>query len=271
MAQFILPVTLQYDPGNHHAYWFTQFSFTGGNTGYIGFRARIEGRGMFLVTLGGGTSAKPGPVSPKPKPSPTTAAPVSPKPKPKPKPKPTPTTAAPVSPKPKPKPKPKPSATTTAPQPPAGSGGHSATTSSGDESVQQVLALMNKARAAEGLPAYTLLDGLTRAGAAHNQVMADGCGLSHQCPNEPPFNERDVAQGVKTEAGGENIGKGGPVSDTPQAIAKMAVKLTQSMLDEKPPNDGHRKNILSSTYTHVGIAVFRDSSGTVWMTQDFSK
>jgi hypothetical protein len=51
---------------------------------------------------------------------------------------------------------------------------------------------------------------------------------------------------------------------------ERAVGLTQSMLDEKPPDDGHRLNILSSAFTHAGIAVFRDSSGTVWMTQDFS-
>ena len=50
----------------------------------------------------------------------------------------------------------------------------------------------------------------------------------------------------------------------------MAVGLTQSMLDEKPPDDGHRLNILSSAFTHAGISVYRDSSGTVWMTQDFS-
>ena len=71
-------------------------------------------------------------------------------------------------------------------------------------------------------------------------------------------------------AAGENIGEGGPVAATPAAIAQMAVGLTQSMLDEKPPDDGHRLNILSSAFTHIGISVYRDSSGTVWMTQDFS-
>jgi uncharacterized protein YkwD len=50
----------------------------------------------------------------------------------------------------------------------------------------------------------------------------------------------------------------------------MAVGLTQAMLNEKPPDDGHRRNILSSSFTHIGIAVFRGSSGTVWLTQDFS-
>ena len=46
------------------------------------------------------------------------------------------------------------------------------------------------------------------------------------------------------------------------------------MLNEKPPDDGHRLNILSASYTHIGIAVYRASSGknagTVWLTQDFS-
>lgn len=50
----------------------------------------------------------------------------------------------------------------------------------------------------------------------------------------------------------------------------MAVSLTQDMLNEKPPDDGHRLNILSSTFKFIGIAVTIDGSGTVWMTQDFA-
>jgi len=60
------------------------------------------------------------------------------------------------------------------------------------------------------------------------------------------------------------------VPGTPAAIAQMAVNLTQDMLNAKPPDDGHRRNILSSSLHHVGITVAWDSSGTVWMTQDFS-
>jgi uncharacterized protein YkwD len=100
--------------------------------------------------------------------------------------------------------------------------------------------------------------------------MVAGCGLSHQCPGEPALGARETAAGVHWTAAGENIGEGGPVAGSTAAIAQMAVGLTQSMLDEKPPDDGHRLNILSSAFTHVGISVFRDSSGTVWMTQDFS-
>ncbi len=100
--------------------------------------------------------------------------------------------------------------------------------------------------------------------------MAGGCGLSHQCPGEASLGDRETAAGVHWTAAGENIGEGGPVADTTAEIAQMAVTLTQDMLNEKPPDDGHRLNLLSSTFTHIGIAIYRGSDGTVWMTQDFS-
>ena len=134
----------------------------------------------------------------------------------------------------------------------------------------QVLALINQARATAGLPALTETSGLDASASAHNLRMAGGCGLSHQCPGESALGARETAAGVGWTAAGENIGEGGPVADTTVAIAQMAVGLTQSMLNEQPPNDGHRMNILSSTFTHIGIAVDRDASGTVWLTQDFS-
>jgi uncharacterized protein YkwD len=134
----------------------------------------------------------------------------------------------------------------------------------------QVLALINQARASAGLPALTITSGLETTSSAHNLLMADGCGLSHQCPGEPAIGQRETNAGIDWTAAGENIGEGGPVADTTAAITSMAVGLTQSMLNEQPPNDGHRMNILSTSYTHIGIAVYRDSSGTVWLTQDFS-
>jgi len=42
------------------------------------------------------------------------------------------------------------------------------------------------------------------------------------------------------------------------------------MLNEKRPDDGHRLNILGSSFARIGIAVYRGRSGTVWLTQDFS-
>lgn len=130
--------------------------------------------------------------------------------------------------------------------------------------------MINNARAAQGLAPLTISAGLTKSASAHTSVMASGCGLSHQCPGEPGLGDRETAAGVSWTSAGENIGEGGPVSNTNSAIASMAVGLTNSMLAEQPPDDGHRKNILSSSFRHIGISVYRDSGGTVWMTQDFS-
>jgi len=162
---------------------------------------------------------------------------------------------------------------------PRGTASHSpdhATATSGpamagaDPAVEQVLQLINKARAQAGLPGLTITAGLTTSSGRHNALMADGCGLSHQCPGEPSLGARETAAGVSWTSAGENIGEGGPVADSQSAIAQMADELTTDMLNERPPDDGHRMNILSSQFRHIGIAVTRDKHGTVWMTQDFS-
>lgn len=202
----------------------------------------------------GGHGARPsapasGPATTRPTPAPT---------------RPSPTASPTASPGPAPTHRPTPTATPGTPTAPA------TPSSATDLAVQQVLGLINKARAQQGLPPYTLLDGLMNSAAQHNKVMESGCGLSHQCPGEPAFGDRESANGVHWSSAGENIGTGGPVADTPEAIASMAVRLTQGMLDEQPPNDGHRRNILSSDFTRIGIAVHRDSSGSVWLTQDFA-
>jgi len=164
-----------------------------------------------------------------------------------------------------------PTAATPQSAPPPGQQPVSASPPAGiDAAAAAVLAVINQARAQAGLSAYTILAGLETSSAAHNQLMAEGCGLSHQCPGEPSLGDRETAAGVRWTAAGENIGEGGPVPDTTPAITQMAVALTNDMLAEQPPNDGHRLNILSSSFSHVGITVYRDSKGTVWMTQDFS-
>ena len=53
---------------------------------------------------------------------------------------------------------------------------------------------------------------------------------------------------------GENIGEAGPEADTTAAIAAAAVGLTRDMLNEKPPDDRHRLNTLSSSFAYIGTA-----------------
>ena len=168
----------------------------------------------------------------------------------------------------RPTPTPSASATPATPSPTASATGSPG--ASPGTAAAQVLALINQARSAAGLPTLTITAGLDSSASAHNLTMVGGCGLSHQCPGEPDLGARETAVGVDWSACGENIGEGGSVADTNAAIAQMAVGLTQDMLNEKPPDDGHRRNILSSSFTHIGIAIYLDSSGTVWLTQDFS-
>ena len=41
------------------------------------------------------------------------------------------------------------------------------------------------------------------------------------------------------------------------------------MYNETPPDDGHRLNILSSSFHNVGVDVYTDSTGKMWITCDF--
>jgi uncharacterized protein YkwD len=132
----------------------------------------------------------------------------------------------------------------------------------------QVLAHINAARADEGLGALTLDTDLSQASAKHNALMIDGCGLSHQCSSEAGLGDRFTAAGVKWSSAGENIGFGSSGSSTAD-IVKAANGLTDSMLAEKPPNDGHRRNLLNTGFKRIGLSIVRDSKGVTWMTQDF--
>jgi uncharacterized protein YkwD len=140
----------------------------------------------------------------------------------------------------------------------------------GDALAQKILDQLNTARAGAGVAPLTMSDGLVRAAAKHTKLMAGGCGMQHQCPGEADLGQRISAENVSWNSVGENIGYGGPVDRTDAAVVGMGKRLTESMLAETPPNDGHRRNILNAGFRHVGIVLYQDTKGTVWMTQDFS-
>jgi uncharacterized protein YkwD len=135
---------------------------------------------------------------------------------------------------------------------------------------QAVLDQTNAWRVAAGLPPYKMSTGLVASAHKHNLAMAAGCGLSHRCAGEADLGDRIRAEGVKWSAAGENCGVGN-AANTSAAITKAAKGLNQAMFDEKPPADGHRRNLLSSSFTQIGIDVVRDSKGKVWLTEDFAR
>ncbi len=53
------------------------------------------------------------------------------------------------------------------------------------------------------------------------------------------------------------------------ASKESALQLQRAMFTETPPNDGHRRNMLNTSYQDVGVDVFI-KDGTLWMTQHFA-
>jgi len=138
----------------------------------------------------------------------------------------------------------------------------------GDAILDAVLEHINAARTDAGLAPLTLDANLAKASAKHTQLMINGCGLEHQCSGESGLGDRFTAQGVSWSSAGENIGFGSSGAGDADII-KAANGLTDSMLAEKPPNDGHRKNLLNTGFKRIGLSIVRDAKGITWMTQDF--
>jgi uncharacterized protein YkwD len=91
--------------------------------------------------------------------------------------------------------------------------------------------------------------------------------LEHQLPNEPDLGIRISHTGLNWLSVGENIGYS---TDYLHPI-DVATGLDQAMLNEQPPDDGHRQNILSKDFTNIGIDVFIDTTNhKVWLTEDFA-
>ena len=90
--------------------------------------------------------------------------------------------------------------------------------------------------------------------------------LAHQLPGEADLGKRESQQGVNWTFAAENIG------ETTDQSVNGALGLHQAMMDEKPPDDGHRQNILSKNATIVGIDVLMDAQhGKLWLTEDFAQ
>ena len=141
-----------------------------------------------------------------------------------------------------------------------------ANTSQEQQLAQYVLGLINHDRVAMGLPPYTWSAALARGARLHNMRMVAYGQLSHQCPGEPDLGVRITNDGLAWRAAGENIGWSN-YPDPQQGVTSNH----QAMMAEQPPNDGHRRNILSTSYTLVGIDVLIDSQHKIWLTEDFAQ
>ncbi len=129
-----------------------------------------------------------------------------------------------------------------------------------------VLSRLNSQRAQHGLPALTSNAKLVASAHRHNLAMADANQLSHQLSGEPGLGTRISAAGYSWSSVGENIAYN---SNRSQA---GVLALQDAMYNETAPNDGHRRNILSSSFTDVGVDILDDPvHGKVWLVTDFGR
>ena len=145
----------------------------------------------------------------------------------------------------------------------AGGGGP---TSQEQQLAQYVFGLINHDRVAMGLTAYTWSAALAGGARLHNIRMVAYGQLSHQCPGEADLGARVTSDGLAWMAAGENIGWSNYPNPQQGLLANH-----QAMMAEKPPDDGHRRNILSTSYALVGIDVLIDAHHGIWLTEDFAQ
>ncbi|MFJ4539926.1 CAP domain-containing protein [Streptomyces tibetensis] len=118
----------------------------------------------------------------------------------------------------------------------------------------QVLALVNKERAAAGCSPVTANDRLTRAADDYSDVMASSGVMSHTGPDGSTMTTRVEAAGYQWSTLGENIARG-------QADAASVMKSWMN-------SPGHRANILNCSFKELGVGVHFGDGGP-WWTQDF--
>lgn len=118
---------------------------------------------------------------------------------------------------------------------------------------EQVVALVNEQRAANGLQPLTLNSALSNAARAKSQDMHDNHYFAHESPTYGSPFEMLASFGISYRAAGENIAMG---YATPEAVMNAWMN-----------SSGHRANILNASYTQIGVGYVAD--GNYW-TQEFT-
>ena len=131
---------------------------------------------------------------------------------------------------------------------------------------QAVFQAINQSRKDQGVTVLSWCNGLANSARQHDLAMAKVNTLAHQLPGEPDPGMRESQQGITWSEAGENIGYTGEVD------MNGALHLHTLMMAEKPPEDGHRQNILNGNFTIVGVDILIDTTHRLlWLTEDFAK
>lgn len=129
------------------------------------------------------------------------------------------------------------------------------TVSSVNSMEKQVASLTNSERKAAGLGSLTLDSQLSKLARMKAEDMAKNGYFSHTSPTYGSAFDMMKQYGVSYRTAGENIAKG--------------QKTAESVMNGWMNSSGHRANILSSTYTHIGVGYAKDSKGNTYWVQVF--
>jgi uncharacterized YkwD family protein len=120
---------------------------------------------------------------------------------------------------------------------------------------QQVVDLVNKERAAAGLSALKVNTKLASVAEKKAEDLRDKNYFSHTSPTYGSPFDMMKQFGVTYTAAGENIAKG---QKTPSAVMNGWMN-----------SEGHRANIMNSSYTEIGVGYVTDSNGNTYWVQMF--
>jgi uncharacterized YkwD family protein len=119
----------------------------------------------------------------------------------------------------------------------------------------QVVDLLNKERAVQGLPALKYNAELSKVAEAKAADLRDKNYFSHTSPTYGSPFDMMKAFGIKYTAAGENIAKG---YMNPESVMKGWMN-----------SPGHKANILNSSFTEIGVGYVSGSNGTGYWVQMF--
>lgn len=120
---------------------------------------------------------------------------------------------------------------------------------------RQVVDLVNAERAKAGVAPLTLDSSISNVARTKSQDMATNNYFAHTSPTYGSAGSMLSQFGVKYSAWGENIASG---QKTPQQVVTAWMN-----------SQGHRENILSSTFTKIGVGYATNSKGVAYWTQMF--
>ncbi|MGN1414753.1 MAG: CAP domain-containing protein [Anaerovoracaceae bacterium] len=120
----------------------------------------------------------------------------------------------------------------------------------------QVVRLVNQERAAAGLGSLSYDSQLAVVAQKKAEDMAKNGYFSHTSPTYGSAFDMLKAAGISYRTAGENIAKG--------------QKTAETVMNGWMNSSGHRANILSSSYTRIGVGYAVDGSGTPYWVQIFA-